>query len=289
MAYSGRRGPNVTRYLRTLNMMDAAPAATEEPYNIESDLALFTNAQFFDFDSGQNTDFQAPPPTPKIDGEPASATTVSPAEINDISSFITGDFNFDFSNTFTTPAIQGFTNDGLSMQQLSTAAPVYPARTEQASQQPQQTTFIQQPIAPQVGEKRKADAMGPNSMNLSFEERSRLAAEEDKRRRNTAASARFRIKKKQREQALEKSAKEMAQKVSELENHIQQLETENKWLRNILLEKNDNNEHIAAILEKGFPGKEEMERVAKQLAAKSAAAATATTSSSVPAIATVSP
>lgn len=88
MAYNGRRGPNVTRYLRTLTMMDAAPASTEESYNIESDLALFTNAQFFDFDSGQNTDFQAPPPSTKIDGEPVSATTASPADMNDLSSFI---------------------------------------------------------------------------------------------------------------------------------------------------------------------------------------------------------
>ena len=83
---------------------------------------------------------------------------------------------------------------------------------------------------PQVGDKRKPSA-------ADLEEQSRLAAEEDKRRRNTAASARFRVKKKQREQALEKQAKEMADKVSLLEGKVQQLEMENKWLKGLITEK----------------------------------------------------
>ncbi|KAK8180364.1 uncharacterized protein BKA78DRAFT_239499, partial [Phyllosticta capitalensis] len=78
----------------------------------------------------------------------------------------------------------------------------------------------------------------PHNTN-GMEELSRLAAEEDKRRRNTAASARFRIKKKQREQQLEKTAKEMTDKVSSLESRIAQLEMENKWLKGLITEKND--------------------------------------------------
>lgn len=66
-----------------------------------------------------------------------------------------------------------------------------------------------------------------------------MAAEEDKRRRNTAASARFRVKKKQREQALEKAAKDMTDKMQALEGRVHQLETENKWLRGLLTEKSD--------------------------------------------------
>lgn len=66
-----------------------------------------------------------------------------------------------------------------------------------------------------------------------------MAAEEDKRRRNTAASARFRIKKKQREAALEKQAKDMSDKVSQLEGKVQQLEMENKWLKGLITEKSD--------------------------------------------------
>jgi cell shape-determining protein MreC len=64
-----------------------------------------------------------------------------------------------------------------------------------------------------------------------------MAAEEDKRRRNTAASARFRVKKKQREQALEKTTKEMSDKVQALESKILQLEMENKWLKELITEK----------------------------------------------------
>ncbi|KAI9284508.1 hypothetical protein BC943DRAFT_64092 [Umbelopsis sp. AD052] len=61
--------------------------------------------------------------------------------------------------------------------------------------------------------------------------------DDDKRRRNTAASARFRIKKKQREQALERTAKEMTEKSDRLESRVKELEMEIKWLRSLLLEK----------------------------------------------------
>lgn len=46
------------------------------------------------------------------------------------------------------------------------------------------------------------------------------------------------MKKKQREQALEKQAKEMADKVSLLEGKVQQLEMENKWLKGLITDKN---------------------------------------------------
>jgi hypothetical protein len=65
-----------------------------------------------------------------------------------------------------------------------------------------------------------------------------LAAEEDKRRRNTAASARFRVKKKQKEQQLEKTAKEMTDKVLALEKRVQELNMENQFYKKLLIEKN---------------------------------------------------
>lgn len=72
----------------------------------------------------------------------------------------------------------------------------------------------------------------------TLEDASRIAAEEDKRRRNTAASARFRVKKKQREQALERTVKEVTEKNNVLENRVSQLEMENRWLKNLITEKN---------------------------------------------------
>lgn len=75
--------------------------------------------------------------------------------------------------------------------------------------------------------------------SLSVEEQGRLAAEEDKRRRNTAASARFRVKKKQREQALEKNAKDMTDKANRLEKRVNELEMENRWLKGLITDKNE--------------------------------------------------
>lgn len=92
---------------------------------------------------------------------------------------------------------------------------------------------VSTPSSVQTGGKRKAsqDSKSPN-------EPARAAAEEDKRRRNTAASARFRVKKKQREQALELSVKEANEKNNKLEARVSQLELENKWLKNLITEKN---------------------------------------------------
>ncbi|KAL0956824.1 hypothetical protein HGRIS_002935 [Hohenbuehelia grisea] len=61
------------------------------------------------------------------------------------------------------------------------------------------------------------------------------AAAEDKRRRNTAASARFRLKKKEREAALESKAKELEVKVNELERECEGLRRENGWLKGLVV------------------------------------------------------
>jgi len=62
-----------------------------------------------------------------------------------------------------------------------------------------------------------------------------LSAAEDKRRRNTAASARFRLKKKEREAALEGKAKELETKVNELERECEGLRRENGWLKGLVV------------------------------------------------------
>jgi hypothetical protein len=61
------------------------------------------------------------------------------------------------------------------------------------------------------------------------------SAAEDKRRRNTLASARFRLKKKEREAAMEKKAKELDDKVSELERECESLKKENQWLKGLVV------------------------------------------------------
>ncbi|KAF9574493.1 hypothetical protein EC968_006298 [Mortierella alpina] len=78
-----------------------------------------------------------------------------------------------------------------------------------------------------------APTSGPEHLDAA----ARLAAEEDKRRRNTAASARFRHKKRLREQILERTAKEMTAKSEILELRVRELEMEIKWLRGLIVEK----------------------------------------------------
>ncbi|KAK7413147.1 hypothetical protein QQX98_007973 [Neonectria punicea] len=253
-SYNGRRGPNVSQYLRDLNAINRQEAGQEEPFNMEEDLALFTNTQFFDFETGQNTDYQAHPA--KTDGE-AAPPSASPSEdmtpaqsvmgdLNNIDFSIQGDFSFpDFGNAYPSTPLSAFPDNAQNFQSMqANPAAAYP----QVPQTQHHQAHFGQSATPQSGEKRKSesDASGAGR-SLDFEDSSRHAAEEDKRRRNTAASARFRIKKKQREQALEKSAKEMSEKVSNLESKVQQLEMENKWLKNLLVEKNEGNDEIVSL------------------------------------------
>jgi hypothetical protein len=80
----------------------------------------------------------------------------------------------------------------------------------------------------------------PTPQDVSLDEAlTQAAVDEDKRRRNTEASARFRVKKKVREQALERTAAEMTEKVRGLEERVRQLERENGWLRGLIVERRD--------------------------------------------------
>lgn len=204
---------------------------------IPDDLAMFTNTQFFDFDinpvrEGLEQDFT----------ETKSADTkAQQAAIEPSLDFV--DYGgFDFTHALTTipPTIST----------IDTNPAHFANPAPQFDMDPLSPSSVASPSSGHSpnGSKRKASLV--DSTPLNIEEASRLAAEEDKRRRNTAASARFRIKKKQREQALERSAKEMTEKVNSLESRINQLEMENKWLKNLIVEKNGatTKEEIAEIL-----------------------------------------
>lgn len=79
---------------------------------------------------------------------------------------------------------------------------------------------------------RKASVSSPPAEEIGL---AGVSAAEDKRRRNTAASARFRLKKKEREAALEGKAKELELKVSELERECEALRRENGWLKGLVV------------------------------------------------------
>ncbi|KAK0612835.1 hypothetical protein B0T17DRAFT_460801, partial [Bombardia bombarda] len=283
---TGRRGPNVSQYLRNLNVQEPSVEETVMTDDeLAKDLALFTNTQFYDFETGQSTDYQAPPVKP----ETATAESeLAPEDVTSADSIMgdystgldfamAGDFNFgDFNSTYTSPTIPSFPDSLGNLQPIQpNPQSAYPSGVPQqhqpgyvhnSSNNMSHSGGVVVGVGVALGNEKKrkyamaAEHVSPidnsSSRMLSFEEASRLAAEEDKRKRNTAASARFRIKKKQREQALEKSAKEMTDKVTALESRISALETENKWLKSLVTEKHGGKDDILKKLLKEFSARE---------------------------------
>ncbi|KAI5962829.1 hypothetical protein CANMA_003604 [Candida margitis] len=101
------------------------------------------------------------------------------------------------------------------------------------SRNPSITSFIDPNLQRAVG----SGPTGPPSTTASSNLSSPDAAELDKKRRNTAASARFRIKKKMKEQQMENKINSLNEMISSLENKLSHLEMENKLLRNLIIEK----------------------------------------------------
>lgn len=124
-------------------------------------------------------------------------------------------------------------------------APNAPANTNIAPSQqsllpaPQSTSTQAPKSSPPASTPATKRKQSPKSKSVSVEEAAQFAAEEDKRRRNTAASARFRVKKKLREQTLEKTVKDTTARNTALETRVSQLELENQWLKNLITEKSD--------------------------------------------------
>ncbi|KAL5120081.1 hypothetical protein ACEQ8H_001906 [Pleosporales sp. CAS-2024a] len=240
-AYKGHRGPNVSQYIANLNQVSPPQGHLEEPAPSEDDFAAFLNNDFFDINHPTMADLsttlhldvdvaaeQSLDPTFGQNSRKRSVpTTLEPSmEFN-----LSGDFQFTDFNTFGSAPLLD-----TSMQSLPQSQPThYPLPSAYAS-----PTSALSPVTQgfdQASKKRRLDSVAPLAQQ-SLDESVRVAAEEDKRRRNTAASARFRVKKKQREQALEQTAKEMQDKAARLEQKVQQLETENAWLKGLITEKN---------------------------------------------------
>lgn len=226
--------PPSTHYLSLLNLNQAEEPLQHEEYSAEDiskQLELFTNSNF-------------------LDTEPFFAQP-----------FDHSAFDGRLHNQQVVPL-------GPQLQRQRSISSSYPRNQRlQYQQQPavqQQTQQQQQQQQPQLSEHdltnvdylqqlNSADFNSPLDSKRSAEEaelsyhatpasseagddrkQGRSLDDEDKRRRNTAASARFRIKKKQREQALQESAKAMTDKNNALEARVKELELENRWLRSLL-------------------------------------------------------
>jgi len=227
----------VSQYVAHLNTIPPAQEPVAEPLNIDEDLALFTNSEFIEWDVGS---FDLDPPLEfNVDGEQRrrgmnASGAAAPAQNvrkneNKPLDFVNSDFQFvDFG--FQTPVVEQ-PMPNLQQHSRTHSYPVPPSYTSPVS-----------------------TAVSPVTPHFDFptDEAARVAAEEDKRRRNTAASARFRVKKKQREQALEKTAKEMTERVNVLESRINQLEMENNWLKSLITEKNEKSSPDISAMYKKF-------------------------------------
>ncbi|KAJ5529981.1 hypothetical protein N7527_003374 [Penicillium freii] len=249
--YNGRRMPNFSQYLDDLNAIpspyDQAQQQQQQQQTTfnDEDLALFTNTEFFEFD--KFTDFGGLPPFSPEDEkhEVVSDQSAHNADLKFLDFLNAEGLNgmSDYQPDLTRPNVQvpmhnahysalpSIPSGPVAVSQ----APIQPAPINTAPKVAPAPSVSMSPSTPATGTKRKNSA---NSTQENAEEASRHMAEEDKRRRNTAASARFRVKKKQREAALEQTVKETTDKNDILEARVSQLELENHWLRGLIMEKN---------------------------------------------------
>jgi hypothetical protein len=87
--YNGHRGPNLSQYLRELRTIPS-DITTEDTFGIEDDLVMFTNSQFFNFDLGENTDYQALPGKLDSGMTPSSFQQESPSAPNSVTDDFAG-------------------------------------------------------------------------------------------------------------------------------------------------------------------------------------------------------
>lgn len=226
--YNGRPGLNFSQFITNLNTVqqpfDTGFLATDD-LDLSPELALFTNADFTEFDN------LGPLPDHGIDFDLGDSSKLPEENIDNLLAKASPSTNTRSSNPpyFTSypPVIQPAPSPSSHSQNAAFSPP--------SASSPTSPDSLSRPTSL----KRKADVFSNASPQHSpADQQSRLAAEEDKRRRNTAASARFRVKKKQREQTLECTVKEVNDKNAALEAKIDQLEMENQWLKNLITEKN---------------------------------------------------
>ncbi|KAK9449027.1 uncharacterized protein V1518DRAFT_416983 [Limtongia smithiae] len=235
------RAAHVAHYIAQLNALvpddDDAHAAQQQQQH--DDLSLFTNTQFFDFDMGRSTDASvAVVDMGASEHVEERRRRAAAAQAPQAPSGQTGstkrEAEFDFLGAaeyidYAMPPDIVTSSEG---QQHMYVPVLPPHHTHNPYAQAAGTPATPAPATPM--------GMGLSSSGMvNMDEASRAAAEEDKRRRNTAASARFRVKKKQREQQMERTTKDLQDKVQQLEAKILQLEMENKWLKNLVVEKNE--------------------------------------------------
>ncbi|RHZ73464.1 hypothetical protein CDV55_107880 [Aspergillus turcosus] len=260
--YNGRRAPNFSQYIEDLNAIPSPydqalqQQQRQDTFNLDAELSLFTNTEFFDFDNLGDLNLPAFDAVKEDNAKTAEQQNGGQTTQNTDMEFLDllGD-GFGDMPDFPATDLNSINSQQVPIQTTQfpnipsipsglSSAPFNASLT--ASQSGSSTTSSSSPATSPVAAPAPpaTTAAGPKRKNtqkpapISVEEAARIAAEEDKRRRNTAASARFRVKKKLREQALEKTVKETTEKNAALEARVTALELENQWLKNLITEKN---------------------------------------------------
>lgn len=179
-------------------------------------------------------------PTSNVDGS-------SPDNV-DLDQFMDASF-FDFDSLYHTTQFQGFEKSNLQNEFHQELAKV---ETIQPSSDAVQDDFLAQYIKTETNEddlKLYSLKSTPSAQSTISEQSPKSQpftpstageeTEKDKKKRNTAASARFRIKKKLKEQEMERTLKALTERVQAYNSRIQQLEFENKCLKGLIIEKNE--------------------------------------------------
>jgi Basic region leucine zipper len=273
---SNHRDVNVSQFIANLNSLE--PVEFPNQQNHEEELSIFSNTHFFDFDMGRSTNIAATVDdllmqqekqlqNPKgkwkesddnEEGSSRNANGMLPLDFDTLQQFsLAGElpiFNNDHHHASTSGTGSGIATP---RQHPSIGGPssVSTTPTQQSSLQSMHTPedlessaykrrrLNQGSVSGSAGNggASSVGSSGSSSGALDANDANGLglSAEEDKRRRNTAASARFRIKKKLREQEMERTTREMQEKIQHLETRVTQLQMENRWLRNIVVEKNE--------------------------------------------------
>jgi hypothetical protein len=180
-------------------------------------------------------------PVPPRPTQPRTAS--HPVNAFDIGNLLAG-FGID---PFMVPPVQSTSTAPSLAPSLAHLLSLYPHAAYPLSQAPASAEqSAQPPAAKRARVRRRSSTAGTNdsandtappspAATVAPAISSSLSPAEDKRRRNTAASARFRLKKKEREAALEKKSKELEIRVTELERECEGLRRENGWLKGLVV------------------------------------------------------
>ncbi|KAI9657512.1 MAG: hypothetical protein M1831_004128 [Alyxoria varia] len=251
--------PNPYRNIPNLNAISSdydielAPPdqVATDSFEFDDNLAIFTNANFFDLETGEPADNMQQQRFDMSTNNNISPSSAFPGSSNGaefspstvpftvaLPSLNQRDFNFTGFPANAFPNMQSG-NSAFSNAQPPGTSASRPART---TSDPDNTSSPNGGVSSSINQSpsvTSSDLNHPSSKSNKQQSATDLnvSTEEDKRRRNTAASARFRVKKKQREQAMEKTAKEMTDKVTQLEDTISELRKENSLLKGLLTEK----------------------------------------------------